>query len=34
MDRLLAVLRKGATAYRVQATGGEVREEPLPVEHL
>jgi peptidase E len=26
--------REGATAYRVQATGAEVREEPLPVEHL
>jgi peptidase E len=26
--------REGATAYRVRATGAEVREEPLPVEHL
>jgi peptidase E len=26
--------REGATAYRVQATGVEVREEPLPVEQL
>jgi dipeptidase E len=26
--------RKGATAYRVQATGAEVREEPMPVEYL
>lgn len=26
--------RKGATAYRVHATGAEVREEPMPVEYL
>jgi dipeptidase E len=26
--------RPGATAYRVYSTGTEVREEPLPVEHL
>ena len=26
--------REGATAYRVHATGAEVREESLPVEHL
>jgi dipeptidase E len=26
--------RKGAAAYRVRSTGAEVREEPMPVEHL
>jgi dipeptidase E len=32
--RRIVASRKGATAYRVHAAGGEVREEPMPAEYL